>query len=167
MKRLLVALLLTGCTSAPPSSPTPGALNRTAPAATAPPAAGNGTAPAANITGPGAASNGTADLPQTEAAPPAEDAGLPVYPGAKALGGGQLKLKGKLDAFLATLDYQTADSVAKVVTWYRQKLPQAKLTKLQEPGYELVTLQDPSVQITISRSGPKGPTLVNLVRQQR
>lgn len=158
MKRALVAFLLAGCTATapPPPSPTPGALNQTAPAATAPPAAGNGTL-----------GGNTTDLPQTEAAPLAKDAQLPIYPGAKALGGGQLKMKGGLDSFLATLDYQTGDPVAKVAAWYQGKLPKAKVSKLKEPGYELVTLQDPAVQITISRSGPKGPTLVNLVRQQQ
>ena len=166
MRRLLLGLVIAGCTAAPPA---------------APPTAGSGgvTGSTAAINGSaalpeegGAATNGTAnatvaDLPQTEAAPPEKDSSLPIYPGAKALGGGQLKLKGKLDSFLATLDYQTPDALAKVVSWYQQKLPKAKVTRLREPGYELVTLQDPALQVTVSRSGAKGPTLVNLVRQQR
>ena len=184
MKRVILALLLAGCSAAPPG-PTGAATNGTAALPAESAAATNGTTPGSQATGgeptavngsdpaavngTAAATNGTArpDLPQTEAVPAVPDAGIPVYPGAKAIGGGQLKLKGKLDSFLATLDYQTPDPVGKVVSWYQKKLPKARLTRLQEPGYELVTLQDPSGQITVSRSGPQGPTLVNLVRQQQ
>lgn len=148
MRRLLAALLVAGCTASPPP-PEPVVVPSTTPTPVA-------------IEGP---RDLPADLPQTEAAPAPKDLQVPVYPGAKALGGGQLKLKGKLDSYLSTLDYQTPDSVAKVVTWYRGKLPKAKQSRIQEPGYELVTLQDEVAQITISRSGAQGPTLVNLVRQ--
>ena len=96
---------------------------------------------------------------------PATDLKIPIYPGARAIGGGQLKTQGSLETFLATLDYQTPDPHARVVSFYKARLPKARLTRLREPGYELVSLIDDKVQVTVSRR-EKGPTLVNLVRQR-
>jgi hypothetical protein len=92
----------------------------------------------------------------------AEQLGVPLYPGAKQLeGSGEVSFGDNLS--FGNAEFETSDSLDKVEQFYRKRLPNAKISAVDEEQRAIAaTTNKTMVTISLERSGDK--TIIRIVK---